>query len=335
MTLPSNLKAGIAALVLVVVVGTMGFVILTDLSIADAVYLTVIVITTLGLGEPITLLEPATKIWLVVVLLSGMGAAIYTVTAMMEYGLEIVIGSDYRRRRKVQRDIKRVDHHVIVCGFGRVGSTAASALRRQGIPVVILEGDVEASEAAVNDGYLVVHGDATRDEALMEARVHEASSVIACVQSSSDNLVITLSSKALNPAVSVYARAVDHETEKKLTLAGADAVVTPELVGGERIAALASQPGLAEFVDTIVRDNATEFRIRRFVVEHGSVLAGKSLSELDLRRDGGAMVISLAGAGQQVHVNPDPHRPIGEGDVIFAVGTADQLEHLEKVAAAV
>jgi len=329
MKLPLNLRAGLAALFIVVIVGAAGFVVLSDIGIPDAIYLTVIVITTLGLGEPVILLETTTKVWLVIVLLAGMGAAVYTVTAMMEYGLEVVIGSDYRKRRRMKRDVERVENHVIVCGYGRVGSTAAAALQRQGIPVVVVEGDPGAVNDAATAGYLVVHGDATRDESLVEAQVRTARSLITCVESSSDNLVITLSAKALNPTISVYARAVDSETEKKLALAGADAVVTPELVGGQRIAALATQPGLAEFVDLIVSDTSSEVRIRRFVVEPNASIVGMSLAGLDLRRQGGAMVISLTSQDQPIQVNPDPEKQVTAGDVVFAVGTIDQLSHLE------
>ncbi|GMQ98781.1 MAG: potassium channel protein [Acidimicrobiia bacterium] len=334
MNLPSSLRAGVAALFIVVIVGAAGFVLLSHIGILDAVYLTLIVITTLGLGEPTILLETSTKVWLVVVLLAGMGAAIYTLTAMMEYGLEIVIGSDYRKRRRMERDVERVENHVIVCGHGRVGSTAAAALQRQGIPVVVVDSDPVAVDRAISDGFFAVEGDATRDESLVEARVHAARSLIACVESPSDNLVITLSAKALNPTVPVYARAIDSETEKKLTLAGADAVVTPELVGGERIAALATQPGLAEFVDLIVSNTASEVRIRRFVVEPDAIIVGKSLADLDLRRQGGAMVISLTSEDQPIQVNPDPETQVTAGDVVFAVGTIDQLSHLESTVSA-
>ncbi|MCL1599538.1 MAG: NAD-binding protein [Actinomycetia bacterium] len=328
MSLPSNLKAGIISLVAVVTIGAAGFVVLTGIDFGNAVYLTIIVITTLGLGDPVIAIDGATKVWLVVVLISGMGAALYTVTAIMEYGFEIVIGSDYRRRNKMNKDIKQVADHVIVCGFGRVGSSAASTLRHGGVTVLIVERDPEAVTQATAEGYLVVTGDATRDEILNEARIDHARSVVACVASSSDNLVITLSAKALCTDINVYARASDMEYEKKLALAGADAVVTPEMVGGQRIAALAGQSGIVEFVDTVVRDSATEFRIKRLVVEPDSPAVGRSLADLDLRREGGAMVIGISRNGQPVQMNPDPHSPLTENSVLFSIGTVDELDHL-------
>lgn len=331
MNIPVNLKAGLLALLVVIMVGAAGFVMIGGLDVWDAVYLTFITITTLGYTEIGGPFDGATRIWVVIVLLGGMGAAIYTLTAFVEYGFEILIGSDYRRRRKMNKELDRISNHVIVCGYGRVGATAAAALRRDGIPLVVVEHDPVEVAAALEAGYLVVEGNATRDESLIDARLHHARSVIAAVASSSDNLVITLSVRALHPGIPVTARAIDTETEKKLLLAGADAVVTPESVGGERIAALATQPGLAEFIDTVVRDSATEFRIKRFVVSENSTSVGRTLAQLNLREDSGAMVIGIAQTGEPIKMNPDPHAPFATGDCVFGIGSVEQLESLQRL----
>lgn len=329
MHLPSNLRAGLLALLIVVFVGSTGFVVVGGLTAGDAIYFTIITITTLGYGEVGGPFDTATRIWVVVVLVSGMGAAFYTFTAFMEYGFEILIGSDYRRRRKMNKELGRVANHVVVCGYGRVGATAAAALRREGIPVVVIERRTKAVDAAVEAGFMVVEGDATRDEILLKASLLRARSVIASLASSSDNLVITLSVRALHSGIPVTARAADEQTEKKLKLAGADSVVTPERVSGERIAALATQPGLAEFIDMVVRDSATEFRIKRFVVSADSASVGRTLADLDLRKDSGGMVIGVAQEGMPIRVNPDPHTPFTSGACVFGIGTADQLESLQ------
>jgi voltage-gated potassium channel len=326
--LPINLRAGVVALTVVIIIGTMGFMVTGDLGVGDSLYLTMVTITTLGLAflsEPLTGPE---KFWLVLVLLAGMGAALYTLTAFVEYGFETLIGSDHRKRRKMTKQIDNLSHHVIICGYGRVGATASDTLVRNRIPVVVIESDPLAVQRAVEDGVPVVDGDATRDEVLIEAGVERARSVIASVASSSDNLVITLSCKAIRPDLPVTARAIDHQTEKKLALAGADAVVTPELVGGHRMAALATQPGLAEFIETVVRDSAYEFRIERFIVGTESPVVGRSLGQLDLRNDSGAMVIGIAGEGEPLRANPDPTKPFRVGDAVFGLGTENQLDRL-------
>jgi len=325
---PHHLKFGMIALIVVIVVGSTGFVLIGGLGVGEALYLTVITITTLGYGEIGGPFTDATRLWVVIVLLSGMGAAFYTLTALIEYGFEVLLGSDHRKRGKMLKELSRVSDHVIVCGYGRVGATAAAALHRDDIPIVVIEQSAETVRDAADAGFLVVAGDATRDETLLDAGLERARSLIASVASPSDNLVITLSAKALHPGIPVTARAVDVQTEKKLKLAGADAVVTPELVGGERIAALATQPGLAEFIDTVVHDSAAEFRVKRFVVANHSPSVGQTLSQLDLRKDSGAMVIGIAQEGEQIRMNPDPDKPFEHGDCVFGIGSASQLESL-------
>jgi voltage-gated potassium channel len=326
--LPRNLQAGLIALVTVIVVGTIGFMIVGDLDVGNAVYLTIITITTLGfafLAEPLDGLE---QLWLVIVLISGMGVAVYTLIAVMEYGFETIMGSDHQRRRKMEKEIRNTSNHVIVCGYGRVGAMAVERLSRNDVRVVVVESDPEAITNAMDRNVPVVIGDATRDETLLEAGIERARSLIASVASSSDNLVITLSTKALRSDLPVTARAIDAETEKKLTLAGADAVVTPELVGGLRMAALATQPGLAEFIETVVHDSTSEFRIERFITSPGSTVVGKSLSEMRLREDTGSMVIGVTGVGEPMRVNPDPAQPFREGDAIYGIGSEAQLGKL-------
>jgi voltage-gated potassium channel len=329
--MPSNLKAGIVALFVVMAVGSIGFIAIGNLTVGDALYATIITISTLGYSEIGGPFLGATRMWVAVVLISGMGAALYTATAAVEYGFETVIGSDYRKRRKMEKDISAMKDHIIVCGYGRVGASAWRALTRDGLDVVVIDRDPAAVEAAIKAGASIVEGEATRDDVLSQAGVARAKAVIAAVASPSDNLVITLSVKAVYPNLSVTARAIDHETEKKLTLAGADAVVTPELVGGERIAAFATQSGLAEFLDTVVHSSAVEFRIQRFIVPDESRVVGQTIADLNLRRNSGAMVIGVAPPNDTVRVNPDPNVPFTSGDLVFGLGTASELARLEAI----
>lgn len=328
---PRNLAAGLFAILAVFLLGSAGFVLFSGFSVGDAVYLTVITITTVGFGEVGGPFTTGTRLWVVVVLVAGVGALFYTLTAFMEYGFDILLGSHYRIRRKMEKSLNRVTDHIIICGYGRVGATAADVLRRGGFPTVVIENRAEVALEAIQAGFLVVEGDATRDDILQEARLIEARSVIACVASSSDNLVITLSVRAIRPDVALTARAVDQETEKKLKLAGADAVVTPELVGGERIAALATQPGLSEFIDSVVRDSTAEFRIKRFVVSDSSRSVGRTLADLDLRNNSGAMVIGVARPHEPMVMNPDPNKPFASGDCVFGIGSPEQIESLDSL----
>jgi voltage-gated potassium channel len=325
------LQAGILGLIVVLTFGAAGFVVIGDLSLGDALYATMNTISTLGVDEVGGPYDGATRLWVALVLISGMGAAIYTATAVVEYGFETVIGSDYRKRKRMTKEIAKMHDHIIVCGFGRVGSTAWHALERDHVPSVIIERDPEVVEQAIALGAQVVEGDATKDSVLLEAHAETAAAVIAAVASPSDNLVITLSVRSIHPGISVAARAVDHETEKKLALAGATSVVTPELVGGERMAALAIEPALADFLDAVVSNNAIAFRVKRYTVSERSAAAGRSLSELNLRAGTGAMVIGVASIDEEVRINPDPMVAFRPGDVVYGLGSTVDLDKLEEL----
>jgi len=327
--LPRNLQAGILGLFVVVSIGAVGFILIGGLESGDALYATMITISTLGFDEIGGPYDGATRTWVVLVLIAGMGAAIYTATAVVEYGFETVIGSDYRRRRRMTKEITKMHDHIIVCGFGRVGSTAWHALERDNMASIVIERDPDVVEEAIAAGAKVVEGDATKDSVLLEAHADTATAVIAAVASPSDNLVITLSVKSISPGISVAARAVDHETEKKLSLAGASSVVTPELVGGERMAALAIEPALADFLDAVVSNSAIAFRVKRYTVSSRSLAVGKSLAELNLREGTGAMVIGVASVDEDVRINPDPRVPFMPGDVVYGLGSAVDLDKLE------
>lgn len=334
MQIPSNLRTGLLALVVAVAAGAIGFMIFGGLALDDALYATFTTITTVGYAEVGGPYTGMTRVWVVLVVLFGLGAVLFTATAVIEYGVETVLGSDHRRRRKMTKDIARIHDHVIVCGFGRVGSTAWKALARDKIPAVVIERDPEIVEAAIGQGALVVEGDATKDDVLNEAGVARARAAIAAVASASDNLVITISARAIHPNLLVTARAVDLETENKLTLAGASAVVTPELVGGERMAAIAAEPGLADFLDAVVHTSSIEFRIKRFELGEKSSFIGKTLAELDLRKDAGAMIIGVASSGEEVRINPDPQHPFEAGDIVFGLGSDTDLGRLDRIIAA-
>lgn len=331
MNLPINLRAGLISLIVAIVTGAAGFMTIGGFDLGKALYVTVITITTVGYSEIGGPFDGATRLWVVFVLLTGMGAAIYTATAVVEFGFETVVGSDYRRRRKMTKEISNMRDHVIVCGFGRVGSTAWRALTRDNVGTVVIERDPETIDHALAAGARVVEGDATRDDVLIEAGVEHASGVIAAAASASDNLVITLSVKSLHPQMSVAARAVDNETEAKLTLAGATAVVTPELVGGERLAALAINPDLADFIDAVIYDPEIEFRVKRYVLPTTSAVVGRTLADLNLPANSGAMVVGIATGEESVRTNPSPHQPFNAGDVVYGLGSIEHLAKLDEM----
>lgn len=328
--MPGNLRAGLVVLVATLVIGTAGFVGIEDLALLDAFYMTVITITTVGFGEIGGTLSTAGRMWTILVIVAGMGAALYTAFVGLEYFAENAIGGK-RHQRRMKKNIEELSGHIVLCGFGRVGETAFESLLREDAAVVVIDNDPAKIDLALATGAYALEGDATSDEKLLAAGVERAKVLIPAVASDSDNLVITLSARALNPSILIVARAVNAETVKKLYLAGADRVVAPQVVGGERIATLALKPNLAEFIDFVIRERTVEFQVEELSVEPDSAIIGKSLRDLDLRRQSGALVLAIGDPAGTVSLNPSPDHVFANGQILIGIGTEPQLTTLRRL----
>lgn len=327
MTSAVRLVYGLAVLVLVTIGGTIGYMVTEGLGFVDSLYMTVITVSTVGFREVGGRLTTA-GIWLTIgLIMSGTGAAIYTAVAGIEFGVEAFLGGERQSKRMTNR-IAQLSDHIILCGFGRVGRTAWEQLVAENASVVVIDTDTDRIAQAVELGAIAIEGDATHDAVLEAAGINRASTIIPAVRSDSDNLVITLSAKATRPEINVVARVLDAETEKKLFLAGADRVVAPQLVGGQRLAALALKPDVAEFVDLVVSGLTVEFRVEEFRVEPGSFLDGKSLREVDLRRKAGALVLAVGAGDGRLTLNPDPAVVFHPDQIVIGIGTPEQLDTL-------
>jgi len=330
MTRERRLAASLAILSLITIGGAVGYTVLEGATFGDALYMTVLTISTVGFQEVFPL-SAAGRILTTGIIVVGVGAALYTAGTALEMGLERFLGGDQRRRR-MQREIDRLDQHVIVAGFGRVGSHTWATLQAEEIPTVVIECDPDAVQAAHDAGAQVVEGDATRNEALEAAGIGRARALIACVREDSDNLVIVLSAKSRRTDLAVISRANEVESRDKLRLAGADRIVSPQLVGAHRLAALAAEPRLDEFVDVILHGKLTELRIEGFEVGEGSTLSGKLLRDADIRNLSGAQVLALETPDGDIVVNPEPGAMIRPGHTLIAIGSSDQVERLRTVA---
>jgi len=330
MTRERRLAASLTILILITIGGAIGYTIIEGVAFGDALYMTVLTISTVGFGEVFPL-SSAGRILTTALIVVGVGTALYTAGIGLEIALERFLGGDLRRRR-MQREIDQLDQHVIVAGFGRVGSHTWEALRGEDVPVVVVESGATAVQAARDAGALVVEGDATRNEALEAAGIARARALIACVREDSDNLVIVLSAKSMRSELLVISRASEVESRDKLRLAGADRIVSPQLVGAHRLAALAAEPRLDEFVDVILHGKLTELRIEGFEVGEQSVLAGKMLRDAEIRSLSGAQVLALETPGGDIVVNPEPQAMIQPGHTLIAIGSSDQVESLRTIA---
>lgn len=314
-------RIGVAELAVVLLIGTIGFMVIEDAAVFDSFYMVVITITTVGFSE-VFVLSTLGRIWAMVIVLFGFGFAFYTALAAIEYLFDI---GEVRLKARMQKVIDEMQGHVIVCGFGRVGRNTVRYLKTAGNDIVVIEWDSDRSDRAREAGASVVEGDATTNDALQLAGIDRAEALIACVDADSDNLVIALSVKALQPDLRVICRASDTESERKLLLAGADGVVAPQHVGAERLAAMAVQPELAQIFDVVVDGRPIEFHVEEIDVKPGCVVDGQTIRDSGIRQESGALVLAVEDQKVNMIVNPSPDLRLKPGDRLVVVGTKDQV----------
>ncbi|MDP8993261.1 MAG: potassium channel protein [Actinomycetota bacterium] len=305
--------------------GTIGYVML-GFGLLDAVYQTVTTITTVGFRE-VRPLDTTGKVFTIFLILVGVGTALYTFTVALETLIDGHI-RDLFGRRRMHRNIGRMSDHVIVCGWGRVGQSIARYISNADQELVVVDRD---PNVLVGIPHPYVQGDVTEDEVLRAAGIERARVLVAALDTDAANLYATLSGRSLRPDLFIIARAHTDSSEPKLERAGANRVVNPQRIGGARMAALALQPHVAEFLDVVMHEGDLEFRLEEIPVPEGSDLAGRSLREAQIRDRTGALVLALRTEDGTFTTNPVPETQMCPGHILIAIGTAGQLEALEKL----
>jgi len=322
-----RVRIGLAALVLVVVGGTVGFLVM-GYDLLDALYQTVVTVTTVGYAPPHPL-HSGGKVFTIVLILVGVGTALYAFTAALELLIEGHM-RDLLRRRTMERNIARMSGHVVVCGWGRVGREVARYLTAAGQEVVVIDRDTTRTAEVP---YPTVTGDVTDDATLLAAGVDRAATLVAALDTDGDNLFVTVACRTLRPDLQIIARARSETSEPKLLRAGASRVVNPQQLGGDRMAAFVTQPHVVDFVDVVMHDGTLEFRLEELVVAPTSPLSGGSLQDMRLHDHTGALVLAIRRPDGTFDTNPSSDVTIQAGDILIGVGTASQLGALAKVAA--
>jgi voltage-gated potassium channel len=318
---------GLVLLFIVLVAGTVGYIVI-GFTPLNALYDTVVTISTVGISSETTL-HTAGKVFTILLILFGVGTALYTFSSVLEVLIEGHM-RDLVRRNRMERQIDRMRGHVVICGWGRVGREVARFLAAADQQVVVVDRN---PDRLADLDYPTVHGDVTDDATLTAAGLERAATLVAALDADSDNLYVTLSSRSLRPDLQIIARARNESSEAKLLRAGADRVVNPQRLGGDRMAAFVTQPHVVDFVDVVMHDGTLQFRLEELVVSANSVLAGNTLRSAHLRDRTGALVLAIRRPDGAFLTNPSPEIVIEPDDVLITVGTAEQLASLSTVAA--
>ncbi|MFN0026153.1 MAG: potassium channel family protein [Acidimicrobiales bacterium] len=320
----SGVRLAIAALVVTISGGTAGY-LAFGFGLHDAVYQTVITVTTVGFQE-VQPLNRDQRTFTMVLAVAGTATTLYTFGAVLETVLEGRLRDLYGRRR-MQRRIDELSDHVIVCGWGRVGRALAKMVAGSGTSLVVIDIDPErlGTASGIGPGGFVVLGDATEDSVLQQAGVERARALVGALDNDAANLLVTLSARALNPQLFIAARARLESNEEKLRRAGADRVVNPQAIGGSRLAAFVLQPNVAEFLDVVMHDGSLEFRLGEVTVAANAPAAGQPLSSIQRETQRGALVLAVRNPDSTFVTNPPHDLVLAPGQVLIAIGTASQL----------
>jgi len=309
-------------------IGTLGFVLIDHYPVFDAFYMTLTTVTTVGYGE-LHPLSRAGRVFNSFLILFGASVILLAIGAMTQMLIELELNQFFGKRR-IKSMIDKLDGHVILCGFGRVGRGAAAELRQAGVPFVVVDNDDEKVERAIELGMLAVSADASRDETLREVRISQARGLIATLASDADNLFLILSAKALNSKLHLSARVAEETSEPKLRRAGADFVFSPYESTGHRMAQALLKPHVQQFLDFTTQNMGLDAGIEQVRVDKRSPLAEQCLADMEMRRDFGVIVLAIRKTNGEMLFNPAADCRITGGDHLIVMGRPDGLRKLEQ-----
>jgi voltage-gated potassium channel len=262
-------------------------------------------------------------------LITGVGTLFYAAVTSVELAVEGAVRG-YFERRRMTAEINKVNGHYVLCGFGRVGRQVAREFTLEDVPFVVIDNNPDKIEECLAENYLAMVGEASDDDILEEAGVRRAKGLVAAVNSDAANVFVVLSARKINPSLHIVARASSDESAAKLEIAGADRTLSPYAVGGRRLASLATQPLIVDFLDVVTHgEKGIEFRLEEFGVPKESPLANHTIAELQIAEKTGAMVLAVRTSEGRFDTTPSAQDVIRTGDTLIVLGAREQVDRLE------
>jgi len=314
----------------ILAIGVSGYMLLSGDTFVNALYMTVITITTVGFGE-VHPLSPEEKIFTIFLILTSISIFGYTVSSFTEY---IISGQLFKqlKLKRVQKTIEKLEGHTIVCGYGRNGKQAIVKLKNYQKEYVVIEYDKDLIEKLDAEEILNVEGDATTDEILIKAGIKNAKNLITALASDADNLFVVLSARQLNKDCTIISRASKESSYGKLKIAGADNVIMPDKLGGNHMASLVVTPDVIEFVDRLTIEGETTANLEEIAVnELPKMYLNKTILDLDLRKKTGCTVIGFRTPEKDYVINPDASIKLVADTNLIVLGRPEQIMKLREL----
>ncbi len=311
-------------------IGVVGFISLSGVSIIDALYMTVITITTVGFGEVVPL-DANAKLFTIFLILTSVVVVGYALTVITEH---IISRNSLEelKQKKMKKKIDNLSNHIIICGYGRNGKQAAKKLLVHNKPFVIIEKDKEIIEKFQEDDIAFVYGNANEDDTLIEAGIDRASTLISALPNDADNLFVVLSARQINNKMRIISRASQETSYNKLKLAGANNVILPDRIGGDHMASLVVVPDLIEFIDNLGIVGEDNINIEEVSVDKlYNTTNVRTIRDLDLRNKTGCTVIGFKGKDGEYLVNPEAEQKLVPDSKIIVLGRPEQIQKLNSL----
>ena len=319
----------IALSLVLIGLGSVGYMLIEGWSFMDAFYMTIITLATVGYGE-VHKVGFEGRLFTVVLILLGVGYFLYVAGHIIQFLVEgrirLVLG-----RRKLDNQINRLKGHYIICGYGRIGRVLARFLIARYIDVVVIEHDQDRVAKMDEDGILYLIGEATDEAVLQRAGIQRAKGIVTAVATDADNVFLVLIAKQLNPELFIVARASQNSAKKTLMAAGADKVISPYDLGARRMAHAILRPTVIRFLEMAFADESVDIQIEELRVGSASRMVGLTMKDSGIRQDYDLMIIVIRKADESMTFNPKADTVIEAGDVMVVVGRAKSIKQLEKV----
>lgn len=307
---------------LLLVTGTLGYHFIEGASYLISAYMTVITLATVGYKEAMPLSQVG-MIFTMGLILVGVGLLGYTFTRMASF----VIEGDLRRilrGRRMEKAISRMKNHIVVCGFGRVGKDVADFLKSNGESVVVIDREMRTDL----DQHVYLVGDATEDAVLLDSGIARAKALVACLSSDADNVFLTLSAKTLSPEIRIVSRAISGDSVGKLRRAGADEVISIHELSARRMASVLIRPHFVNLVDIMSSTTELVLEVSEIKIEKNPGLTNMTISEMNLKRKTGALILAVRGSSGQVVFNPDSDYRMKPDDELIIMGEREQIQRV-------
>ncbi len=318
-------------LLFLVLFGTFGYMLLLDIGFLDGLYMTIIAISTVGYTE-VAQMTPNAQLFSIFIIVTSVGTVGFVVSKLGSFFKEGYF-TDNWRKNKMEKTIAHMDKHYIICGIGETGMHILTQFRNRKVPFIVIDKDENIIEELKEKDINYVHGDATSEEVLNHARIDKAKGLVATLSKDADNVFVVLTARQLNADLHIVARAIDHTAHKKLKRAGANYTVSPNEIGGRKIAAMMLKPSTTYFMDNVIQSDDITLDLEEIEIQRHSEICNKPLKDAKIASRTGLIVLAIRKQhAEEFRFNPGADEFLQPHDKIIVIGKHEQIEVLRKMA---